>query len=354
MTQIASLPGRLAAWIRAPWQARSGHACARPGQDMCHAWMRMSPSLFIALARVGLPVMITMSAACDGTFRAETPTRDEERITTLIDQLGRANGPPLVVAHRGCWRGSAENSLHAIEQCVDHGVDMVEIDVRRTADGELVVLHDANLDRMTNGTGPVAEQTLRDIRDLRLRSERGGPDAPLTGHRISTLREVLEASRGRILVNIDAKEDVHEEVVALTGQMRIQHQVVMKRTTIGAGPIDVIHRDVHFFMPVIDQRLVASAVGVVNSYGERVPAAFEIVYQSEDYLLDAMPEMKRLNARVWVNTLTPDLAAGLTDDEAMRSPELTWGRLLDQGVNIIQTDRPIELMAFLRESARRI
>ena len=65
-----------------------------------------------------------------------------------------------VVAHRGDWRNSPENSIQAFKSCIEMGVDMIEIDVRITKDNELVIIHDATVDRTTNGKGKVADLTL--------------------------------------------------------------------------------------------------------------------------------------------------------------------------------------------------
>ena len=75
----------------------------------------------------------------------------------------------LVVAHRGDWKHSVENSLPAVQNAIDMRVDVVETDVRRTADGRLVLMHDATIDRTTNGQGKVAELTLDPIRKCRLK-----------------------------------------------------------------------------------------------------------------------------------------------------------------------------------------
>ncbi len=73
-------------------------------------------------------------------------------------------------------KAAPENSLEALDRCVALGVDMVEIDIRRTADGALVVMHDATVDRTTNGHGRVSELSLRQVQALqagRLRAGRG-------------------------------------------------------------------------------------------------------------------------------------------------------------------------------------
>ena len=76
----------------------------------------------------------------------------QKKITNLKDSK---NNQVIVVAHRGDWRNAPENSLQAIQNCIDMGVDMVEIDIRETKDCHLVLMHDKTLDRTTNGKGEI-------------------------------------------------------------------------------------------------------------------------------------------------------------------------------------------------------
>jgi glycerophosphoryl diester phosphodiesterase len=73
---------------------------------------------------------------------------------------------PATLAHRGSMYLWPENTLVAIRNAIDTGADIVEIDVDRTADGELVLFHDDTLDRTTDGSGPVGERTLAELREL--------------------------------------------------------------------------------------------------------------------------------------------------------------------------------------------
>ena len=75
-------------------------------------------------------------------------------INDLIENLEDSNNKEImVIAHRGDWRNAPENSIQAIKSCIDMGVDMVEIDVRETKDGHLVLMHDETIDRTTNASG---------------------------------------------------------------------------------------------------------------------------------------------------------------------------------------------------------
>ena len=105
--------------------------------------------------------------------------------------------PPSVIAHRGAWGADIpENSLAAFEQAVDLGADMIEFDVRRTRDRELIVFHDAEV-----AGAPVASLTRAEIEDL------AGVLPPL-------LEEVLELARGRIALDVELKEDGYVEEFA--------------------------------------------------------------------------------------------------------------------------------------------
>ncbi|NJD10445.1 MAG: glycerophosphodiester phosphodiesterase [Gemmatimonadetes bacterium] len=107
--------------------------------------------------------------------------------------------PPLLVAHRGGAGLAPENTLAAFESAArDWAVDMIELDVRATADGACVVIHDPTVDRTTDGTGPVARFTLAELRRLDA-GHRFTPDGGRTfpfrgrGVRIPTIEEVLQA-----------------------------------------------------------------------------------------------------------------------------------------------------------------
>ena len=82
-----------------------------------------------------------------------------------------AQVPPLagvgqIIAHRGSSADRPENTLAALKRAIDAGATAVEVDVRSTKDGKLVILHDATLDRTTDGTGPLAEKTWTEVRKL--------------------------------------------------------------------------------------------------------------------------------------------------------------------------------------------
>jgi glycerophosphoryl diester phosphodiesterase len=99
-------------------------------------------------------------------------------------------GVPLVVAHRGASAEEPENTLAAFDRAVAAGADVVEFDVRMTADDVAVVLHDPDVDRTTGGHGLVREMTLQEVRALDV---------------VPTLEEVLRSLSGRVALDIEIK-----------------------------------------------------------------------------------------------------------------------------------------------------
>ena len=106
---------------------------------------------------------------------------------------------PLVFAHRGSSAAFAEHTRAAYLQALADGADGVECDVHLTRDQHVVLLHDANLDRTSDGTGPVAERTLRELRHLDVSSWKGARIPEAYGARseqLLTLPELLDILRG--------------------------------------------------------------------------------------------------------------------------------------------------------------
>jgi glycerophosphoryl diester phosphodiesterase len=122
-----------------------------------------------------------MLAAGIGVFRAQTPAASSPQWDVVA------------VAHRGLSAGYPENTLAAFKSAIALGVQAIELDLRGTADGEVVVLHDATVDRTTNGRGDVTGLTLREVKALDAGSHAG---AAFSAERVPTYEEVLQLVKG--------------------------------------------------------------------------------------------------------------------------------------------------------------
>jgi glycerophosphoryl diester phosphodiesterase len=122
-----------------------------------------------------------------------------------------------VAAHRGGGTHRPENTLAAFREAVRLGAHQIEFDVRRSRDGELVVIHDARVDRTSDGRGAVAELALAELRRLDFGRHRGEAFA---GERIPTLREVFRALPRDVWINVQIKqgEPIGAEVAALVAE----------------------------------------------------------------------------------------------------------------------------------------
>ena len=259
----------------------------------------------------------------------------------------------LVVAHRSCWRLAAENSIKSIEECIRIGVDMVEIDARRTLDGHLVLMHDETVDRTTNGSGLASELTLAEITALKLRAGEGGPEALVTDEHVPTLEEALSVANGKILINIDTKgdqEQVRNESLVLVEKLDMAGQILIKMVLTSPEGYDLKGSSFFgqvSFMPIIFERdgnlsTMIKSFSSVDTYG------FEIIYKTEQQLSEACALLIADNSRCWVNTFWDRLAPGHSDEVALLDPDAHWGHLVNLGVDMFQTDSPTALISYLQ------
>ena len=177
------------------------------------------------------------------------PDPGEEEQLSLSRALADLSGGEYKVwlcAHRGnTWKGASdgipENSLPAISYAIESGTDIVEIDVRCTSDGKLVVMHDNTVDRTTSGTGSLSSMTLEDIRKFSLRDN----DGVLTTYKVPTLEEVLLAGKGKVFFNLDiANKNVPVSSLAdLLKKLNMTDQVLLYVSTDRNLAYDLIVRE---------------------------------------------------------------------------------------------------------------
>lgn len=254
----------------------------------------------------------------------------------------------LIVAHRGDWRNHPENSLPAIQSCIDKGYDVVEIDIQRTLDSVLVLSHDETLDRTTNGHGRICDHTLAEIQQLRLKAGHG---ACVTRNPMPTLEEALLLCKGKILINIDKGWDYFEQVCDLLEKTGTASQVIIK-SRVSLDRLQREHPDILsrvIYMPIANIDWDES-LAFVDAWVKMRPAAFEVDFASvNDNVVRNLKALRDAGIPIWVNALWPSQNAGHDDDRAveLREPDESWGWLLSQGAAIIQTDRPAELKQYL-------
>ncbi len=196
--------------------------------------------------------------------------------TMRMNFLNPHHDEVLVAVHRGDWRNYAENCLEGIESAVKMGADIVEIDLWRTADGELVLMHDRTIDRTSTGKGKVADLTLDSIRGVQLRN---GVRAR-TPYRIPTLEEALVANKGRVLFNLDKAFDYFDQVMEILDRTGTTSQVIMKSEA-PAGEVKEKYGkylDRVIYMPIVRIDRPGAVEKVKEYLDVLAPPAFEFTY----------------------------------------------------------------------------
>lgn len=277
----------------------------------------------------------------------------QQRVDQLIKELNDPKSKKvLVVAHRGDWRNAPENSLQAFQNCIDMGVDMIELDLHMSKDSVLFLMHDNTVDRTTNGHGKVSDLTAAELKALRLKAGHG----VTTRHEIPTFEEALNLCKGKILINVDKGYEYFKQAYALMEKTGTTRQVVIK----SGKSIDKVQRENGdviskvIYMPIIN---VAQdkAEAEINACASVKPVAIECCFgQVDDHVLDMLALVRKNGSKVWINSLWPSLNGGHDDDRAveMGEPDEAWGWILQQGASLIQTDRPAQLIRYLKKHHR--
>lgn len=254
----------------------------------------------------------------------------------------------LIGAHRGDWRNSPENSLQAIRNCIKMGIDLVEIDVRKTKDGELVVFHDETLDRMTDSSGEVKDFLLDSLVKIPLLNGIGQE----TKFTIPTLKEALEEAKGKILVKLDKCYDHIPQAYSIVKDLEMQNQVIFITTkTYSDSKKDYgTTIDEILLMPAFNCTSLEDVPSFVQGHiDNNDPVAFEIGFDSEDCpSINAFDQIKENQHAICVDVLWASLCAGHDDNLAVEDPEGSWGWVIERGANILITDRPRDLLEYLK------
>lgn len=275
------------------------------------------------------------------------------RVDTILHHLNNPDkNNVLVVSHRGDWRYAPENSLMAIQRCIDLGVDIVEIDVRLTKDSQLVAMHDLTVDRTTNGHGLLSDLSLSEVKTLRLKN---GCGVRHSLQSVPTLKEVMLLAKDKIVVNLDKTEGkTLREAWVVLKETGTQHQAILK----GNDPLSVMRSkygdllDSVIYMPKVWFDTNPPHEYVEDYIDALHPPVFEMLFDIADSpVLQIAKTLNEKGSAFMAIALWDDLCAGHTDEVALlRGPDVSWGWLVKNKANAIMTDRPEELLKYLREN----
>ena len=150
----------------------------------------------------------------------EYPEVSEDQRVSITTSLQNKDHVQIC-AHRGYWKDAPENSVKAVTLAIENQIDMIELDVRTSKDGEMVLMHDATIERTTNGTGKVSELNYKELLSYNLYH-----DGVLTEEKIPLFKDILLAARGKIYIDIDVKISDYKAVYNLVKRYGMLSQVL--------------------------------------------------------------------------------------------------------------------------------
>lgn len=266
----------------------------------------------------------------------------------------------FVVAHRANTAyindvpNAPENSLKAIEIAINHGVDVIEVDLKQTIDGHFVLMHDQKVGRTTNGKGRVDEMTLKEVKQLRLVN-----NGIVTDEQVPTLEETLELIDDRVMIFLDhihESKDLDSVLNIVNSYDMLDQTIFTSRESPESVPglfqgysMDEIH-----FMPLINASNMSDKelLELIKEYKETVGMSVVcLVFDEESgnrMTKELFYEIKGLNLRIWINTLwNGRISGGYADEDLPEKSNQVLGELIQNGIDIIQTDQAAYTRAYI-------
>lgn len=256
-----------------------------------------------------------------------------------VDAFLRPGGRPRVIAHRGFSAAAPENTLAAFREALALGraLDMVELDVTSSRDGEVMVFHDERLNRTTNGSGLLQSKTLEVLRRLDAGS---WFDVAFSGERIPTLEEALDLLVPHLLVNVEIKGEAVDDRRAGGFVERVAERI--RR----AGATDQVL--VSSFEPLAleQMRRIDPEIRTASLYQRRAHKRLG----ADEIMAAVGARAFHINGR-WITPETVELchAVGRLIAAYTVNEIAEMDRLLDLGVDALFTDRPDLLIAHLED-----
>jgi glycerophosphoryl diester phosphodiesterase len=253
--------------------------------------------------------------------------------TTVIQSM------PKVIAHRGFSARYPENTMAAFRAAWEAGADGLELDVQRTKDGHLVILHDEKVDRTTNGTGWVKDFTLEELLKLDAGTWK---DVSFKGERIPTLEQLLEevahiVSPRPLLLNIELK-------TAQVPYPGLEEQVIAAIRKFGLTDRVLISSFNHYSLRTVTRLAPEIPIGLLYMEGLVEPWHYA-------------KRMKALALHPYYPNIIPELVEGCRKEGVRLHPytvdrEMDMRRIVKAGVDAIITNHPDRLRRVI-DSARR-
>src|SRR5690625_161134 len=231
----------------------------------------------------------------------------------------------LVTAHRDTHDSAPENSLTAIRHSIRDKIDIVEIDVKRTRDNQLVLMHDRTVDRTTTGSGEVEEMDWAELKEFYLLHD-GKP----TKERIPTFREALELGKGKVVFDLDLKTERIDLIMQVVEETGAAESVIFFDSDWSVlEQVQEKHPDWYLMPRAYDVEMAKEAYEKFKPWAIHVDPSFASAELSEYF--------HERGVYVWINAL------GKVDEAIGKGDIQPFLKLLETNPSIIQTDHPLKL-----------
>jgi glycerophosphoryl diester phosphodiesterase len=291
----------------------------------------------VAIAGQSTRTATTGQSTCIGPTSQTQLTQSTPPLPANAGRLTQPNPPlpatrhhPVVIAHRADHTRAPENTVAAIQDAIRCGVDYVELDLRTTRDGYLVLNHDASVDRMTGAHGKISDLTLIELKKLTVHN----PGQPATDNHIPEFREALQACRNSMNIYLDFKE---ADVAETWRQIR------------AAG----MERHIVVYLNKPEQypqwRAIAPQMPLMTSLPDSVHTQQQITAFLQQNKIEVFDNVYDTTIQHTVRSKGVSL---WLDAQGDHEGPADWKKLLSQNVQGIQTDHPEQLIDYLRLRAK--
>lgn len=254
----------------------------------------------------------------------------------------------LIAAHRGTRGGNViENTSLAYKNALLHGADMIEVDASMTTDGVFYAFHNTEELRVLGVDKDIREMSSNEVDQI----DTINYLALRCNQRLERLEDVLEGFRGTCMINIDRSWFYWKEMIELLKRMDMNDQILLK-SGVNEEYLEELQDSGSeiMYMPIMK---TMEDWETVKKYNINVAAA-ELIFDNleSDFLKPGfMKELKDAGIAPWVNAITLDdtiVLSGLLDDNHAIKDNFddNWGRLMELGFEIIQTDWPALLKEY--------
>lgn len=275
----------------------------------------------------------TMSCEQAGTSSGNILKLKIEDVRDLQDYFKyTGNDIPLISGHRGgAEKGYPENCIPTFEYVLRHTPATFEIDPRLTKDSVVVLMHDATLDRTTNGTGKVSDHTWEEVKKLKLKD----PEGNVTEFGVPTLDEVIEWSRGKTVVILDKKDVPLATTARIIREHKAEAHVMI--TVHNANEAKYYYDDNN---QVMFEAFVKTQEALLEYEAAGIPWAQVMAYVGPAYAPEnkALYDMLHERGVMWMISAAPHY-----DKLEPSERKTAYQEIIKAGADIIESDRPIEV-----------